>query len=381
MQRWTVHLDGGPRRVNHAAVLIGCHIYSFGGYCTGENFEIVRPIDVHILNTVSYKWRVLPLPSPNDDQYEQTPYHRYGHTAVAYADRAFIFGGRNDKNGACNILFCFDAASKRWSRPPVSGDIPGARDGHSCCVIRDKMFVFGGFEEGVQKFSNDIFALYFPTMTWSLVRVRSGKPARWRDFHSATGIGDKMYIFGGRSDRAGPYHTNSELYCPKIQVYDTVNNTWCEPQAVGNIPCGRRSHSAFAYKGELYILSGYNGIHDLHFDDMYRFNPADSRWTIIMPKGQGPCARRRQCCCLVNDRLYVFGGTRPCHGETDDAEFNLIDLADLHVLDFVPTLKTLCMLSVLDAGLDPSCLPQDVRMELIAMTTNSNISRTLNTSG
>jgi len=58
---------------------------------------------------VTYKWRVLPLPTANDDQYEQTPYHRYGHTAVAYADKAFIFGGRNDKNGACNILFCFDA--------------------------------------------------------------------------------------------------------------------------------------------------------------------------------------------------------------------------------------------------------------------------------
>jgi len=54
MQRWTVNLDGGPRRVNHAAVLIGCHIYSFGRYCTGENFEIVRPIDVHILNTGLY---------------------------------------------------------------------------------------------------------------------------------------------------------------------------------------------------------------------------------------------------------------------------------------------------------------------------------------
>jgi len=61
--------------------------------------------------TVTYKWRVLPLPSPNDDQYEQTPYHRYGHTAVAYGDRAYIFGGRNDKNGACNILFCFDAGN------------------------------------------------------------------------------------------------------------------------------------------------------------------------------------------------------------------------------------------------------------------------------
>ena len=25
---------------------------------------------------------------------------------------------------------------------------------------------------------------------------------------------------------------------------------------------------------------------------------------------------------------------RPCQSETDDAEFNLIDLADLHILDF-----------------------------------------------
>jgi len=63
------------------------------------------------LLSVTYKWRVLPLPLPSDDQYEQTPYHRYGHTAVAYADRAYIFGGRNDKNGACNILFCFDAGN------------------------------------------------------------------------------------------------------------------------------------------------------------------------------------------------------------------------------------------------------------------------------
>lgn len=51
MQRWTVHLEGGPRRVNHAAVSIGDYIFSFGGYCTGENFEVVRPIDVHVLNT------------------------------------------------------------------------------------------------------------------------------------------------------------------------------------------------------------------------------------------------------------------------------------------------------------------------------------------
>ncbi len=30
---WSVHLEGGPRRVNHAAVAVGDRIFSFGGYC------------------------------------------------------------------------------------------------------------------------------------------------------------------------------------------------------------------------------------------------------------------------------------------------------------------------------------------------------------
>lgn len=383
MQRWTVHLEGGPRRVNHAAVSIGDYIFSFGGYCTGENFEVVRPIDVHVLNTISYRWILLPLPVETDCQFSETPYHRYGHTAVSWDDCAYIFGGRNDKNGACNKLFCFDPSTKKWHRPKVSGSPPGARDGHSACIINNRMYIFGGYEEGVQKFSNEVFSLMLSTMTWSLIKVRGGKPARWRDFHSATGIGDKMYIFGGRSDRAGPYHTNNEVYCHKLQIFDTLHQTWHEPQVTGSMPCGRRSHSAFTYKSELYILGGYNGLYDVHFDDMYKFNPIENCWTLVQPKGHGPCARRRQCCCIVGDRLYVFGGTKPCHDDSDDAELNLIDLADLHVLDFVPSLKTLCMMAVLDLHdlLDISSLPQDVRWELRAMTTNSNISRAVNTSG
>lgn len=35
---------------------------------------------------------------------------RYGHTASAIGDKVYIFGGRNDKNGACNNLFCFDTS-------------------------------------------------------------------------------------------------------------------------------------------------------------------------------------------------------------------------------------------------------------------------------
>lgn len=54
MQRWTIHLEGGPKRVNHAAVSIcnsyGERIFSFGGYCSGEDYETTRPMDVHVLD-------------------------------------------------------------------------------------------------------------------------------------------------------------------------------------------------------------------------------------------------------------------------------------------------------------------------------------------
>ena len=36
------------------------------------------------------------------------PYMRYGHSASAISDLVYIFGGRNDTHGACNILYCFD---------------------------------------------------------------------------------------------------------------------------------------------------------------------------------------------------------------------------------------------------------------------------------
>ena len=51
LPHWIVALEGGPRRVNHSAVLIDHKIYMFGGYCMGENYDNPNPIDIHVLNT------------------------------------------------------------------------------------------------------------------------------------------------------------------------------------------------------------------------------------------------------------------------------------------------------------------------------------------
>lgn len=54
--RWTQEVDGGPRRVNHAAVAVrNRFIFSFGGYCTGEEYNSIKKIDVHVFDT-GKKW-------------------------------------------------------------------------------------------------------------------------------------------------------------------------------------------------------------------------------------------------------------------------------------------------------------------------------------
>lgn len=128
-------------------------------------------------------------------------------------------------------------------------------------------------------FSNDIHKLDTSTMTWTLICTKvcpslpsplsdtwlkaanrsfvlpvltpvpflcscQGNPARWRDFHSATMLDKNMYVFGGRADRFGPFHSNNEIYCNRIRVFDTRTEAWldCPPTPV--LPEGRRSHSA-----------------------------------------------------------------------------------------------------------------------------------------
>lgn len=53
-----------------------------------------------------------------------------------------------------------------------------------------------------------------------------------------------MYVFGGRADRFGPFHSNNEIYCNRIKVFDTETNSWLDSPPTPVLPEGRRSHSA-----------------------------------------------------------------------------------------------------------------------------------------
>lgn len=71
----------GPRRVNHASVAISDFIYSFGGYCSGEDYRSSRSMDVHVLNTNNLRWTLLPI--DKNLKYPKVPFQRYGELKIA----------------------------------------------------------------------------------------------------------------------------------------------------------------------------------------------------------------------------------------------------------------------------------------------------------
>lgn len=52
---WLAHLEGGPRRVNHTAVAIGDYIWSYGGYCSNEDYGMSSHVNfVFTLNRTDW---------------------------------------------------------------------------------------------------------------------------------------------------------------------------------------------------------------------------------------------------------------------------------------------------------------------------------------
>ncbi|CAG0922278.1 unnamed protein product [Notodromas monacha] len=278
------------------------------------------------------------------------PFKRYGHSVVVYQDKVYLWGGRNDQS-VCNTLFCFDPRTRRWSVPDLKSQStkPPACDGHSACVIGNMMYVFGGFEDSAQQFSQELYAYDFDENAWRYIRTSTEILPPQRDFHSAVAIGEDMYIFGGRSDESAPYYTGRDVYHPELYRFNTRLKEWTlvtpyHPRRKPVSPRGRRSLSAFEYNGNLYITCGYNGIEKKHYNDFFMFNVAGNYWVELKPKGSGPAPRRRMSSCVLDNRVFFFGGTSPrtrpdAGSESSEEEHGEVELrglenhGDIFILD------------------------------------------------
>jgi hypothetical protein len=77
-----------------------------------------------------------------------------------------IFGGRDEDNEKLNDLWVFDLLTRQWKEEVSSGPSPVPRSGHSACIYKDSMVIFGGIFE-VTKELDDMHAFNLKTNRWT----------------------------------------------------------------------------------------------------------------------------------------------------------------------------------------------------------------------
>ncbi|KAK4042588.1 hypothetical protein C8A01DRAFT_13866 [Parachaetomium inaequale] len=161
-------------------------IYAFGGFdqYTDEVYNHVLRLDL-----VSHQWTLV-------DNYGDIPGVRMGHTATLYkGDKLLVFGGENEHRTYLSDLIIFDLKTAHWTQPQVTGPIPKGRARHAAVLHEDKLFIVGGITGHDNYVLDDICYLDLKTYTWS----RSWRFVGRFD-HSAYIWSDRVWVFGGLSE-------------------------------------------------------------------------------------------------------------------------------------------------------------------------------------
>jgi N-acetylneuraminic acid mutarotase len=96
---------------------------------------------------------------------------------------------------------------------------PKPRVGHSTAIVGDKVYLFGGFDTHKTYF-NGLHMLDLVSGVWEEIKPQDGFAAPSMAYHSCSVVDDKLYIFGGTA--AGEKYFNHFF---EVTVSGTLNLT------------------------------------------------------------------------------------------------------------------------------------------------------------
>lgn len=178
------------------------------------------------------------------------PSRRYGHSAVAYGDHMYIYGGYDDYGFPCNDVHAFSFERLRWRALKSLGPSPD-RFHHSAVLWQGSMYVFGGYGGFA-----DLFEYRLGSCTWTALQTHAPRPEpRWG--HRAVEHRGAMYVVGG---------CDSVLSYSDVWRLDLERRTWTRlPPAEGHAQ--RFFHASCVYRERLYTFGGKN-MHNFAFNDV-----------------------------------------------------------------------------------------------------------------
>uniref|UniRef100_A0A3Q2PPV2 Zgc:163014 n=1 Tax=Fundulus heteroclitus TaxID=8078 RepID=A0A3Q2PPV2_FUNHE len=182
-------------------------VFLYGGLREGQRYA-----ELYILNTLTWTWRLVTAKG-------SVPNLSY-HSAVFYQKELFVFGGvrlshaQGDKS-CSNALYIFSPEYELWYQPIVEGDRPLPRFGHSATLLGQKLIIFGGRKTAA--YLNDLHILDLGLMEYTAVKYANMPPLP-RGFHAAVPVLDNRILISGGCSAIGALQD--------VHVFNTDTGMW-----------------------------------------------------------------------------------------------------------------------------------------------------------
>ena len=221
------------------------------------------------------------------------PGARAAHSCDLIGNNLYVFGGWNGKK-ALNDLYVLNLAKMTWTLRDLTGNGPSSRNNHSIAMVGIKLFIHGG-HDGIQWLS-DLYTLDTDTGRWDLPTI-SGNPPSARACHTLTRVGRKLFMFGGYD---GKQCFND------IDILDLDTLSWIQPNVGGTRPRARNAHTMTCVGKKVFLFGGHSG--KKHLKDLHILDTINMQWTSPNIGGTPPPGLRGHTSNVIGDKIYVFGG-------------------------------------------------------------------------
>jgi len=223
----------------------------------------------------------------------------------------FFFGGMSEGWKWKNDLWEFDLETRKWKEIIIEGnDKPSPRKDHSAVIKDDKIFIFGG--QSNKTTLNDLWVFDYNKKQWSNIPTDKTFPSA-RYGHSAVIYNNKIYIFGGQADGVD---------FGDIWEFDIEKKMWKLIDIQSHLD-PRHYHSAVVWKDQMIVCAGYKQQRPLR--GLWVLDLISFKWS----KMDLPHLKQRSghTASINGDIMFVFSGEA---GNADDGYESLCDTAIFH---------------------------------------------------